>query len=242
MHHKISAGIAAVFLILSPLARAADLPVKAAPNKFLTYPTACGIYYGAAIGGSGGGSSTDAISGAQVLAGDLGVLAGYTCPFGQSSFWFAETIASVSKVNGGAPAAGLSVSGSFSSEQRFAVGTSWANIQQLVSVLPGLSGVALPSIPGLPAGVAAAGPAHFYVFAGAMERDISALLQPAQQIGSNWLLAPELGFGQLTRLTNGMVVDTWIKYQPQSTTLQLPFTNQRFRQGDFVGFGMALKL
>src|SRR5262249_2680462 len=151
------------------------------------------------------------------------------------SFWFAEAIFSVSRVNGGASGI-TSISGSFSSEQRFAVGTSWANVQNVISAIPGLSGLAVPSLGSLPGGLTA-GPSHFYVGAGVNERDISLLLTPTQQLGTNWLIAPEIVLGQLNRLSNGMVLDTWLKYQPQSTTLQLPFTGQNYRTGDFIGFG-----
>lgn len=215
---------------------AADIPKP--PNKYLTYPTGCGIYYGGASQGAAGGGTTDTISGTQVLAGDLGLVLGYTCPIG-STFWFVENIASVSRVNGGDPAAGFSLSGAASFEQRLAVGAPWSVVQQLTNAIPALGGTAVPSIPPLP-GNLTAGPLNPYVFIGMNERDISAQL--GLQIGRSWLIAAEIGFGALTRLSNGMVIDTWVKYQPASTRMLVGGTGQNFRTGDFVGFGLALKL
>jgi hypothetical protein len=225
-------------LLFHPAARAADFPAKV-PNKWLTYPTGCGLYYGAAFSGAGGGGTTNNLSGAQVLAGDLGLLAGYTCPIGTSSFWFVEGIASVSRVNGGEPAVGFSLAGAASFEQRIGIGAPWSVIQGLTAALPSLGGVAVPSVEALPFG-ATAGPVNPYVFIGVNERDISASL--GLQIGRAWVVAPEIGFGTLTRLSNGMVLDGWVKYQPASTKVRIGVTGQEFKTGDFVGIGLALKL
>lgn len=231
--------IAALALVLGAFSLfAADMSVKAPPNKYLTYPTGCGFYWGGASQGAAGGGSTSTISGSQVLAGDLGVLAGYTCPVG-ATFWFVENIASVSRVNGGDPTAGLSIAGAASFEQRLAVGAPWSVVQQLTSAFPALGGVAVPSIPPLPSNLTA-GPLNPYVFVGVNERDISTYL--GLNVGRSWLVAAEVGFGALTRLSNGMVVDTWVKYQPASTKMQIGGTGQNFATGDFVGFGLALKL
>lgn len=231
--------IAALALLLGIVSLlAADLSVKAPPNKYLTYPTGCGFYWGGASQGAAGGSSTSTISGSQVLAGDLGILAGYTCPIG-ATFWFVENIASVSRVNGGDPNAGLSIAGAASFEQRLAVGAPWSVIQQLTAAVPALGGVAVPSIPPLPSSLSA-GPLNPYVFVGINERDISTYL--GLNVGRSWLIAAEIGFGALTRLSNGMVVDTWVKYQPASTKMMIGGSGQNFQTGDFVGFGLALKL
>lgn len=230
----------ALFLVVFLLhpAGAADLPIKA-PNKWLAYPTGCGLYYGGVASGAAGGGTTDAISGTQVLAGDLGVVLGYSCPIGGSSFWFVESIASVSKVNGGDTTAGFTLAGAASFEQRLAIGAPWSVVQQLTAAIPSISGLAVPSVSTLPAGISA-GPVNPYVFVGVSERDVSATL--GLQVGRAWLVAPEVGFGTLTRLSNGMVLDGWIKYQPASTRVGIGITGQAFRTGDFVGVGMALKL
>jgi hypothetical protein len=232
-------ALALLVLLFSRFAQAADLPLAIkAPNKWLTYPTACGVYYGGAFSGAAGGGTTDGLSGTQVLAGDLGVVLGYTCPLG-SSFLFAENISSVSKVNGAQAASGFSLAGAFSFEQRLGVGAPWSVVQQLTSAIPSLGGVAVPSVPALPSNITA-GPVNPYVFVGVNERDVSASL--GLQNGRAWVVSPEVGFGTLTRLSNGMVLDGWVKYQPASTRVNIGITNQTFRTGDFVGIGMALKL
>lgn len=230
-----AAAIAAASLSLA--AQAADIPVKA--NKWLAYPTGCGVYYGGAMGGSAGGGTTNSISGTQVLAGDIGVVLGYGCPIGISSFWFVEGIASVSKVNGADNAAKFSLAGAATFEQRFGIGAPWSVIQQLTAAIPSLGGLALPSVPTLPNGVGA-GAVNPYVFVGMTERDVSASL--GVQNGRAWVVAGEVGFGTLTRLTNGMMLDAWVKYQPASTRVGIGLTGQSFRTGDFVGVGMAIKL
>ena len=239
IRYRMTIAIVALFALLLGAFSvfAADLPVKA-PNKYLAYPTGCGFYCGGASSGSAGGSTTTNISGTQVLAGDLGVLVGYTCPIG-STFWFVESIASVSRVNGADTAAGFALSGAASFEQRVALGAPWSVVQQLTAAVPALGGVAVPSIPPLPGGVSS-GPLNPYVFVGLNERDISANL--GAQVGRAWVVSGEIGFGALTRLSNGMVVDTWVKYQPASTKVRIGLTGQDFRTGDFVGFGLALKL
>lgn len=232
----IAAAAAVAFLPVA--ATAADLSVKAKPNQFLTYPLGCGIYYGAAFSGAAGGGSGTTISGSQVIAGDVGAVLGWTCPMGASSFWFAEGIASVSKVNGGDPAAKFSLAGNFSAEQRFGVGVPWSTVQALVSMVPGLQGVSMPSLPIIPG--LTGGAVNPYIFAGINERDISALVMA--DAGKAWLVSGEIGFGSLTRMSNGMVLDTWVKYQPASTKLKLGITGKDFQTGDFVGVGMAIKL
>lgn len=231
---KLLLSFAALFLAIP--AFAADLPVK---SRWLAYPPGCGLYYGGVMSGAAGGGNTNAISGTQVLAGDLGVVLGYTCPIGNSSFWFVESIASVSKVNGADNASGFALAGAASFEQRVAIGAPWAVVQQLTAAIPSISGIAVPSVSTLPAGISA-GPVNPYVFVGVNERDVSATL--GLQTGRAWLVSPEVGFGTLTRLSNGMVIDGWVKYQPASTRVGIGLTGQAFRTGDFVGIGMALKL
>lgn len=235
----LAAALALAMIAAIPAAFAADLVVKAKPNKWLAYPTGCGLYYGGVASGAAGGGTTDRISGTQVLAGDVGVVLGYTCPIGISSFWFVENIASVSKVNGADNAASFSLAGAASFEQRFGIGAPWSVIQQLTAAIPSLGGVALPSVPTLPNGIGA-GAVNPYVFVGMNERDVSASL--GVQNGRAWVVSGEVGFGTLTRLTNGMMLDAWVKYQPASTRVGIGVTGQSFRTGDFVGVGMAVKL
>lgn len=224
-------------LLFAPIAHAADVAVKATPRAF-TYPVGCGFYYGAMSSAAAGGASTTTVSGVQALAGDIGLLAGYTCPIGASSFWFAEGIASVSKLNGGDSSAGLKLSGSASFEQRFGIGVPFSVVQTLIQAVPALGGTSVPSIPTLPGGITT-GAINPYIFIGVNERDVSAQL--LLDAGKAWLVSGEVGFGALTRLSNGMVIDSFVKYQPASTKLKLGPTNN-FQTGDFVGGGIALKL
>lgn len=229
--------LAAMAALIALPAFAADLPVKA--NKYFAYPTGCGFYYGVTASGSGGGSSGTTFSGAQVLAGDVGLVGGYTCPISPSSFWFVEGIASVSKVNGADTAANLKLAGTASFEQRVGFGAPWSVVQALVSAVPALGGVSVPSIPLLPNGVTA-GPLNPYVFLGVNERDISA--QVMVNSGKAYVVSGEIGFGALARMSNGMMLDSWVKYQPASTKLRIGGAGGDFKTGDFVGFGVALKL
>lgn len=237
-HMKKTILLAALAASVSLPAFAADLPMKA-KSKFLSYPTICGFYYGGMASGSGGGASGASFSGAQVLAGDVGIVAGYTCPIGTTSFWFAEGIASLSKVNGADTGSNLKLAGTASFEQRFGVGAPWSVVQALVAAVPGLGGVSVPSVQMLPGGVTA-GITNPYVFLGVNERDVSA--QAMVNAGRAYLVSGEVGFGTLTRLSNGMVLDTFVKYQPASTKLRLGASGGSVQMGDFVGFGVGIKL
>jgi hypothetical protein len=73
--------------------------------------------------------------------------------------------------------------------------------------------LSLPSLPLLPNGVTQT-TAQPYLFAGVVEQDISAQVGLASN--KQWLIAPMIGTGLLTRLTNGVVVDTWAGWQMNS--------------------------
>lgn len=232
---KLALMIPALTLLAGP-ALAADMAVKANPVSY--YPAGSGFYYGFNVMGSGGGANGTTVSGVQVLAGDIGLTVGYTGTIGPS-FWFVEAMADISKVNGGNQLAGFNLAGTATFEQRLAIGAPLAVVQSLASFFPGLSGVAMPSIPLLPNGVTA-GAVNPYVFVGLNERDISA--QVMLGAGKAYLVSWEAGFGGITRLSNGMALDTWVKYQAASSGLKLGLGGRDFRTGDFVGVGMAIKL
>lgn len=226
---------AAVAAAISLPALAADLPVKA--NRLLAYPTGCGLFYGVNTMGSGGGAAGASFTGSQVLAGDVGLSAGYTCPLGDT-FWFVEGMFDVTRMSGGGPGlGGISASATF--EQRAAIGAPLSTISALSSLLPGLGGIALPSIPMLPAGVSA-GAANPYAFVSLHEQDVSA--QVMTGAGKSWLFSWGAGVGALTRLSNGMVLDTWVEYQAASTGLRLGAVGGDVKIGDSVRAGVALKL
>ena len=75
-------------------AHAADVSGVNAITKAITsgYPTKCGAYYGIGTGGNAGAVTGGAV-GTQIVQGDIDALIGYTCPFAQNAFWFAEVCA-----------------------------------------------------------------------------------------------------------------------------------------------------
>jgi opacity protein-like surface antigen len=239
MFKKLIIG-AAIAAALAMPALAADMPVKAAGlSKYTTYPTGCGFFYGVNTMGAAGNVSGGS-SGVNSLMGDIGLTAGYTCPIGASSFWFVDGMFDLSRVSGGSNAVGLSIAGTATFEQRVAIGVSWATAAQFVSLFPGLGGVAMPSIPTLPGGINA-GATNPYIFGAVHEQDISAQL--GAQTGKAWLLSWGAGAGALTRLSNGMVLDTWIEYQAASSGVTIsPITGAKVNLGDTLRVGIGLKL
>lgn len=196
--------IAAALAALAFPAFAADMPVKYAAAK--GYPLArCGIYFGLGTGGSAG-AVDGAVVGTQIVQGQLDALVGYTCPFRADGFWFVEGSVGMNNVNGSVN--GLAISGPLVLMQRVGLGTP---INHLFNPFAG--NISLPSLPPLPNGVTA-GPANGYFFAGLVEQDISA------QVGTGhtkqWLIAPMVGVGLLTRLSDGVVIDTWGGWQMNS--------------------------
>lgn len=198
--------IAAAAALLSTAALAADLPGVITKGGSIGYPTKCGFYYGVGTGGSAG-AVQGAVVGTQIVQGELDALVGYTCPFGGAAFWFVEGSIGINNVNGNVN--GLALSGPLVLQQRVGVGSP-AN----ALFNPFGSSLSLPSLPALPVGVVASN-ANPYLFAGIVEQDI------ATQLGLDthshqWLIAPEVGIGMLTRLSNGVVVDTWAGWQLNS--------------------------
>lgn len=195
---------AVAFLGSLASAHAADLPVK---SPLLSgYPTRCGFYYGVGTGGSAG-AVQGAVVGTQIVQGEIDALVGYTCPFAGAAFWFVEGSAGMNNVNGSVN--GLALSGPVVLQQRVGVGSP-AN----ALFNPFGSSLSLPSLPALPSGVVASN-ANPYLFAGIVEQDISAQLG-LDAHSHQWLIAPEVGIGMLTRLSNGVVVDTWAGWQMNS--------------------------
>lgn len=198
---------------LMSAAAAADLPVKTfgeskkAQLFGSAYPTTkCGFYYGLGTGGSA--LAVDgAVVGDRVVQGELDALVGYTCPFGADAFWFAEGSIGFNNVNGSVN--GLALSGPLILIQRAGAGSpinKWFN--------PFGNSLALPSLPALPSGVTA-GPANAYFFAGLVEQDISAQILNDEHT-KQWLIAPMIGVGLLSRFSDGVVVDTWAGWQMNS--------------------------
>lgn len=188
------------------VASAADMPVKASVLGQGYPSTRCGFYYGLGTGGSAG-AVDGAVVGTQIVQGELDALVGYTCPFLQNSFWFVEGSVGFNNINGSVN--GLALSGPLVVMQRVGAGSP---INSLFN-LGGALGLSMPSLPALPNGVTA-GPANGYFFAGLVEQDVSAQLAIGHS--KQWLIAPMVGVGLLSRLSDGVVVDTWAGWQMNS--------------------------
>lgn len=201
-----------LLLLLSPHAKAGDLAGPGAINKAIAagYPTKCGFYYGVGTGGNAG-AVKGAVVGTQIVQGDIDGIIGYTCPFAQNAFWFAEGSAGIANLNGDTN--GLSLSGPAVFIERFGAGSPINSM--LGTLIPGLNSVSLPSLPLLPPGTTSS-PGNAYAFAGMVEQDIGA--QVITGGGHQWVVAPLLGLGILTRISNGAVVDTWAGWQMNSNS------------------------
>jgi hypothetical protein len=209
---KMKKLLVAALALFSTTAFAADLSGVKAINKALTaqvgYPTNCGYFYGLGTGGNAG-SVNGAAVGTQIVQGDLDVLVGYTCPFATNAFWFAEGSFGFANLNGNSN--GLALSGPLVAIERVGVGSP---INTLFNPFNNLS-LSMPSLPILPAGTTAS-PGNGYFFAGLVEQDIGAQIGLAS--GHQWVVAPMIGLGILTRISNNSVIDTWAGWQMNSNS------------------------
>ncbi len=224
---------AAAALVLSGAANATDvLPVKARALPAPGYPVGCGLFWGADTQGEGGGVSGAPV-GTTTLGGEIGVLAGYTCPLANdgSAGWFVEGDFNFQNLNG--TTNGFALTGPASFEQRMAV---FGGIDKILSVFPSLNLPAFPSTPLLPAGVTA-GPAQVYMFGAVHEQDVSA--QFGLSSNRDWLISPGVGFGTLTRWSNGLVVDVWIENQFRSSGMAVGPSKVALK--DMIRAGLAFK-
>jgi hypothetical protein len=233
IHQKESAMKIRAFLLSLALitpAAAADLSTKANP-LLAGYPTTkCGIYYGVGTGGSAG-AVNGAVVGTQIVQGELDAILGYTCPIGQQAFWFVEGSVGYDNVNGSVN--GFALSGPLVMMQRAGAGSP---INALFN--PFSNNLSLPSLPMLPAGVTQT-VAQPYMFAGVVEQDISA--QVGLRSNKQWLIAPMIGLGLLTRLSNGVVVDTWAGWQMNSQSFCPGGGNLCGKLGNTGRVGVAFK-
>lgn len=221
--------VASAFALLAGPSLAADMATKA--PLFGGYPTKCGVYYGLGTGGSAG-AVNGAVVGTQIVQGDLNAIVGYTCPFGGTGFWFVEGSAGFSNINGSVN--GLALSGPLVLMQRVGAGSP---INTLFN--PFGTSLALPSLPALPNGVTA-GPANGYFFAGIVEQDITAQLA-LNNTSKQWVIAPMIGLGLLTRLNDGVVVDTWVGWQMNSQSFCPGGGNTCGKLGNSGRVGVAFK-
>jgi len=228
--------IAALTLaVLTLPAAAADISTKAVKASVASgYPTTkCGFYYGIGTGGNAG-AVTGGPVGAQIVQGDIDAIVGYTCPFSQNGFWFVEGSIGFSNLNGSSN--GLSLSGPLVAIERVGVGSPINAL--LGGLLPTGSFPALPSLPNLPNGVTT-GPANGYAFAGLVEQDISA--QIGLLSGRQWVVAPIVGLGLLTRLSDNVVVDTWAGWQMNSNSFCPGGGTACAKLGNMARVGVSLK-
>lgn len=233
-----AAGLIASLLALAwPAAsHAADVPAKA-KSSFLTagYPDKkCGFFYGLGTGGNAGAVNGAAV-GTQIVQGDLDMLVGYTCPFAQDAFWFVEGAFGFANLNGSSN--GLALSGPLVAYERFGVGSP---IQALLgNLLPNLNFPAMPSTPSFPNGVTpTTGPASYF-FAGLVEQDMGA--QIGALSGHQWVIAPMIGIGMLTRYSNNMMVDTWAGWQMNSNSFCPGGGSACAKLGNMARVGVSLK-
>jgi hypothetical protein len=220
---------------LSTAAMAGDISGPAAISKALTagYPTKCGIYYGIGTGGNAGAVNGGAV-GEQIVQGDIDAIVGYTCPFAKDAFWFAEGSFGFSNLNGSQN--GLALSGPMVAVERVGVGSPLNTL--LGSILPANLNPSLPSIPLLPAGVTVS-PSNGYLFAGLVEQDIGA--QIGALSGHQWVIAPMLGAGFLTRASNNVMIDTWAGWQMNSNSFCPGGGSACAKLGNMARIGVSLK-
>jgi hypothetical protein len=220
---------------LASSAFAADIATKAPGNFFSNgYPsTKCGMFYGIGTGGNAG-AVNGAVVGTQIVQGDISGILGYGCPFATNSFWFAEAQFGISNLNGSVN--GLSLSGPMVAIERFGVGSPINTM--LSSLIPNNNLPAMPSIPLLPAGLTTS-PAQAYAFGGLVEQDIG--VQIAALSGHQWVVAPLMGVGMLTRVSNGTVVDVWAGWQMNSSSFCPGGGNSCGKLGNMARIGTAIK-
>lgn len=225
-----------VALMFPSDARAGDIAGPSAINKALTagYPTTkCGFYYGIGTGGNAG-AVNGANVGTQIVQGDIDAIVGYTCPFAVNGFWFVEAQGGIANLNGSVN--GLALSGPAVFIERFGAGSPINSL--LGSLFPTSNLPALPSIPLLPAGITQS-PGNSYGFAGIVEQDIGA--QIGALSGHQWVIAPIVGLGLLTRLSNNVVVDTWAGWQMNSNSFCPGGGTSCARLGNMARIGVAFK-
>ncbi len=219
-------------LLVPAAAPAADLATKA-PLFSAGYPSArCGLYYGLGTGGSSG-QVDDAAIGTRIVQGELDAILGYSCPFASAGFWFVEGSVGFNNLNGSVN--GLALSGPLVLMQRAGAGSP---INALFN--PFGNSLALPSLPLLPAGVTA-GAATPYAFVGLVEQDVGTQISPNAH-SHQWLIAPMLGVGMLTRLNgNAAVVDTWAGWQMNTQSFCPGGSAGCGKLGNAVRVGVAVK-
>lgn len=225
----------ALSLLFPHASRAGDIAGPAAISKALTsgYPTHCGFYYGVGTGGNAG-AVNGANVGTQIVQGDIDAMVGYSCPFAGNGFWFAEAQGGISNLNGSTN--GLALSGPAVFIERFGAGSPINSL--LGSLFPTSNLPSLPSIPLLPTGITQS-PGNSYAFAGLVEQDIGS--QIGALSGHQWVVAPLVGLGLLTRLSNNVMADTWAGWQMNSNSFCPGGGSACAKLGNMARIGVAFK-
>lgn len=189
---------------LSPALAADVLPLKAPKLAAIgPYPTnGCGAYYGFNAIASAL-PIANATPGATAIGGDVGGTFGYTCALANGSSWFLEGQGDLQNLNG-TGGNGFHLGG----QAHFAIrgGVSGPIVSMLPS-LPNLNLPAVPSLPILPQGVTVSGASQTFVYGAVNFDDISAQFGNAQ--ARDWLISPEIGLENRTRLSNNVVGAVW---------------------------------
>jgi hypothetical protein len=82
-------------------------------------------------------------------------------------------------------------------------------------------------------------PGNGYLFAGLVEQDIGA--QIGALSGHQWVIAPLLGIGLLTRVSNGSVIDTWAGWQMNSNSFCPGGGSSCGKLGNMARVGVSVK-
>lgn len=215
---------------LTTAAYASDVATKA--PVYSGYPTKCGWFYGIGTGGNAGAVNGAAV-GTQIVQGDLDAMVGFTCPIGAAGFWFVEASGGIANLNGNTN--GLSLSGPAVFIERFAAGSPINTI--MANPFASLN-ASMPSIPLLPAGVTTS-PAQGYFFAGMVEQDIGS--QIGALTGHQWVIAPIVGLGALTRASNAVAIDTWAGWQMNSNSFCPGGGKECAKLGNMARVGVSFK-
>jgi hypothetical protein len=221
--------------ILATSAVAADLPTKAPPTGYATYPLGCGLYYGVNTMGETSAVQNAAV-GTQFVQGAIGLTLGYTCSMGASGgFWFADGMFDFANLNGSSN--GLALTGPAQFEQRFGFG---APINILMTLIPGLSTLqnAQPALIPLPPGVTVV-TSFPYLFGSIHEDDVG--ISNGFVANKQYLISAGFGLGTKVRWSNGIVFDPFAEYILPSSQMCIGITGGCVKRGAAVRVGAALE-
>lgn len=207
--------LASVYSLLAawPVA-AADMSVPKAQKAIARdIPvTGCGTYLTVGAAGGAGPVSNSPVPGASVVQGEIGAGLGYTCATSPTSLWFVEGSLWFANLNGATN--GFSLSGPLDGMIRAGYGN--AAITQVLGSI-GFGGIAVPSLPVLPAGVTAGTPVPYAALAGHFQDVSSQFIDPntGNVFTANkvWEVAPAFQLGMWYRLSNNTVADIYGEYQ-----------------------------